>query len=172
MDDEEMPPFFEPPKDLHELYMMARMQTFNVEGFYSLYFKILFLIDVGKEMLPDADEECQHIKKMAENLLKDDKAYPRSGQMEYTDAGNYRISTGSQDTGLIEVHREDIEHGMMEAKEQKSTTLLPRLKNLDNMIFKKLVQFGVIEIRKESMEDVMLDSIMGEIQKEIYEREE
>lgn len=150
------------PRDLHEMYMSARAETFMVKGFASLYHKIYFLIDIGKEMLPDTIE-CLKIKRLAEELLKDPKAYPRAGQMEHTTGGCYRISTGGQDTGLIEVRHEDISHGRDEAKEQKATTLLPRLKNLDNMIFKKLVEYGIVDIKKPKLEDLMTEALINRI---------
>ena len=80
--------------------------------------------------------------------------------MEFS-GGNYKISTGSQDTGLIYVHQSEIQHGIEESKEQKATTLLPRLKNLDSKILNKLVEYGIVDIKKPKLEDLMMDDLMS-----------
>jgi len=160
-----------PPSDLHELYMTARAETFLTNNFYKLYFKILFLIDVGKEMLPET-EECMALRKTAEILLEDNKTYPSASQMEHTSRNSYRISTGRQDTGLIEVREEDLEQGREESREQKATQLLPRLKRMDSRIFEKLVQYGIIDVKRPTLEDLMKQDVMNDLQKFGVEEEE
>lgn len=151
------------PRDLHELYLTARAETFVQTTFYHLYFKILFLIDIGKEMLPDT-EDCIELRNSAVQLLEDMKTYPSASQMEYTAEGNYRISTSRQDTGLIEVREQDLEQGREESREQKATQLLPRLKRMDSRIFEKLVAYGIIDIKKPSLEELMRQDVMTDMQ--------
>ncbi len=159
------------PGDLHELYMTARADIFGVRSFYVLYFKLLFLINIGKEMLPN-DHDGIELRNEAVKIVNNPKTYPQPSQMEYTSSGNYRISTGGHDTGLIEVRQEDIGHGRDEAREQKATSLLPMLRDIDSKIFKKLVDVGTIDIKNPSMEDLLTDDVMMSIQTQMREQEE
>jgi hypothetical protein len=163
---QELPNF----RDLQQIYLGARASILTVESFYDLFFKVLFLVDIGKEMLPN-DAEGFNLRLEADEILKNPKTYPQNSQMEYT-SGNYRISTGGHDTGLIEVIQGDIGFGLQEAREQKATTLLPKLKTIDSKIFRKLVEFGIIEISRPTMEDMMNDELRVAIQNEISKKEE
>lgn len=148
------------PRDLYELYMMARAELYSVTNFNTLYFKMLFLIDLGKEMLPD---QYAGLRRAAEHLLADAGTYPQPSQMEYS--GNiYRLSTGASTTGLIEVRAEDINSGLNEIRDQKAAALLPRVKEMDSHIFKGLIESGVLEIKKPLMEEVLIEDVMSDIQ--------
>jgi hypothetical protein len=152
-----------PPRDLYELYMTARSELFTVINFTILYFKLIFLIDLGKEMLPDT---YAGLRRAAEQLLNDAKTYPGPSQLDFTGT-TYRISSGSDMTGLIEVRMEDINTGRDESKEQKATSLLPRIKEMDSKIFKSLIESGVVEVKRPSMEEVLMQDVMASIQEKM-----
>lgn len=162
---------YEIPRDLYEIYMKARAETFLVTSFSMLYFKILNLIDVGKEMLPNEPESIQ-LRSEVENLLKHMNTYPQPSQLEYTTEGTYRIDAGSRSIGLITVRPEDIEQGRDESREQKATSLIPRLKEIDNKIFKKLVEYQIVDVKRPEMEDLMIQDVMLSIQKKYEEKED
>jgi len=161
-----MSPFIEPPEDLYALYMMTRAEISSSKNFFQYYMKLTFLIDVGKEMLPD---EYQRLREEAERVLCEVKSYPETRQMEFTNEGLYRMGTGTNSTGLIHVRSEDLSVALEEVKNQQATTLIPTLKKLDSRIFKALIDAGVIEVKKPSMEDLMMQDIMMGIQKRLSE---
>ncbi len=107
-----------PPRDLYEMYMAGRASLFTVIDFRSRYFTLLELIITGAQMLPEGDFEA--LREEAFALVTSlTLAYPKPSHMEYI-GGIYRMSTGSRDTGLINVRAEDIDKGNMEVGEQKS----------------------------------------------------
>jgi hypothetical protein len=152
-----------PPRDLYELYMQARSELFSVVNFTVLYFKLIFLVDLGKEMLP---EEYEGLRQAAAKLLEDANIYPKPSQMELS-GNSYRISNGEDSTGLIEVRLEDINTGREESRDQKSTSLLPKIKEMDSKIFKALILSGVVEIKRPSMEEVLMQDVMAGIQEKM-----
>lgn len=154
------PPMMGTPRDLYELYMMARAELYSVVNFNTLYFKMLFLIDLGKEMLP---AEYDGLRRAAEKLLSDTGTYPQPSQMEFT-GQTYRISTGASTTGLIEVRVEDVNAGRDEIRDQKAASLLPRIKEMDSRIFKGLIESGILEIKRPLMEEVLMQDVMASIQ--------
>lgn len=158
-------PFLEPPKDLHELYMMTRAEISTAANFHQYYMKLMLLIDVGKEMLP---LEMAHLREEASNALTDSKNYPEPRQME-RDEGGYRMGTRTISTGLIHVRNEDLSIALEEVKNQQATSLIPILKRIDGKIFRALIECGIVEIKKPTMEELMMDDVMASIQRKIVE---
>ena len=153
------------PRDLYELYIVTRSETSMGLNFFQLYHKYIFLVDIGKEMLPTEYKELQKLRESAEDLLADGKTYPGTRQMEYVPSrGTYRISPGTAETGLIEVRKEDLAIALEEAKNQQATTLFPKLKALDNQIFNALVEYGIIKIKEPSLEELLTQEVMAGIQ--------
>ena len=91
----------EPPRDLHELYMRTRAQLSSSKSFYSLYMKMLSVVDIGSKLLPGTYKDF--IDEIGV-FLSSDIAYPGKRQMEQS-GNSYRMGTDS--TGLIIVGRED-----------------------------------------------------------------
>lgn len=152
-----------PPRDLYELYMTARSDLFSITSFTLLYFRLYGLVDLGKEMLP---ETYDGLRREAEALINNLSIYPNPTQLEVT-GSSYRISTGEHETGLIEVRFEDINTGREEAKDQKATALIPKLKEIDSKILRCLIEAGVIEVKKPNPEEIMMQEVMIDIQSKL-----
>ena len=156
----------EPPKDLYEEYMTARAELGNVQTFQELYFKLMSLIKIGKVMLTNHVK----LKKEIEDFLEDENNYHQARQMEYKEKENiYHLGPNTAQTGLIKVRAEDHERGLDEAKEQQSTQLVRDLQVMDNRILDALVDEGIIEIKSPSMEDVLMEDMMIDLQKKAEE---
>ena len=150
-----------PPQDLYELYMTTRAELSSAVNFYQYYMKLMLLVDIGKEMLPDS---YNFLREEAEEVLSSPKSYPESRQME-RDSDGYRLGPGSDSTGLIHIRNEDLREALDEVKNQQATTLIPKLKKIDSKIFKALVDCGIIDIKKPQMEEILMQDIMYNIQK-------
>ena len=166
-EEEEVPPMAiipMEPKDLCDLYMMARAELSSESSFYRRYLKLLYLIDIGKEMLP---AEAESLRREAEMLLTDVNSFPEARQMEITSSGTYRMGTGTSQTGLVEVKQEDISIALDEVKNQQATALIPKMMRLDSRIFRAIIREGIIKVKEPSMEEVMMDEVMFDLQKKV-----
>ena len=170
-EDEITPALLIQPEDLYELYLGTRAELSSSPSFYRLYLKLMFLIDVGKEMLPNTKIDV-NLRREAEELLSNISSYPEPRQMEYVDGGRYRMGTGSDTTGLVEVRSDDLEIALKEVKNQQATAIIPKLKNMDSKIFKRLIEVGIIEVKKASTEELLMQDVIMSINKKARELNE
>ncbi len=151
----------ESPQDLHELYMRLRLNLSKTTGFFPYYMKLFSLIDIGSQLLPD---KYTVLKEEIEDILEDDDYYIQKRQME-KDGDLYRL--GGDGTGLIMVRSEEISYGLREATEQQAAHIIPRLKRIDNRIFRSLVEENVIERKRPILEELLIEQTMAELSKHI-----
>ena len=157
------------PRDLFEIYMMTRAEISIGQSFYELYLKLLSLIDIGKEMLPPGMENLRY---EAEQILMNETYYPETRQLESTNDGRYRVGPENASTGLVFVRQEDLLAAIDEVKNQQATKIIPRLKYIDSRIFKALIDCGIIEVKRPSMEELLAQDVMMSMQNKMQQREE
>lgn len=165
-DREDLSYMMEPPRDLHEMYMKIRLKLSSSGSFYSLYMKLLTLVDIGSQMLP---EEYKELNEEVCDFLSSELVFPGKRQMEQSQNGSYRM--GSDTTGLIIVNERDIETGLRDTLEQQTTKLLPKLKYYDSLILKILVNTGFIEKKRPILEDLLIDQTITELSQKIAEKQ-
>ena len=164
--------FMEPPGDLHEIYMRLRQGLSKAVGFYAYYLKLLSLVDIGSQLLPPGKQKengFDYLKEEVETILEDDDYYIQKRQME-KDGNVYRL--GGDGTGLIIVRAEEITQGLQEAIEQQASSIIPKLKRLDNKIFRILVDTSVVERKRSTLEDLLIDQTMEQIQTILNKQQE
>jgi hypothetical protein len=155
-----------PPRDLYEVYMLSRAELSFTKSFHEVYLKLIFLIDIGKEMLGD-DEDSVALRELAEQTLIDVKSYPDSRNVEIDEEGNYNLKTGDEGTGMINVRREDLDVALMELKNQQATRIVPVLRDLDSRIFKTLIDTGVIIVKYPRMQELLAQDMLIKVQQKI-----
>lgn len=161
--DESLDYLMEPPADLHELYMRLRLNLSKSNSFHKIYILLLSLLDVGGQLLPN---NYKDVKEEVELVLEDEDYYPQKRQVE-KDGSDYRL--GGDNTGLIVVRSEDISYGLREAIEQQTSALIPKLKVLDNKIFRALVEEGEIKRKQPMLEDLLIEDSIDELREKLGE---
>lgn len=164
LDEGPIEPFFPPmgpPRDFHEIYMESARKTTEVSSFKKMYLLHLSLIRMGMNMLPD---DYEWLRKKASEFLNMRTTYPDESKTESTDHGTYRMGTGSGNTGLVEVLHSDLEKGDKMVEEQQSASLLRRTQSILGDIDKALMESGILEVKKPSMEDLLIQDVMAAIQ--------
>ena len=164
-EDNSMDYLMEPPRDLHQIYMRLRQSLSKAPTFYKIYLTLFSLIDIGAQLLPD---RYGKLLEEVELTLESDDSYPQKRQVE-KDGNEYRLS--SDGTGLIVVRNEEITYGLKEAIEQQSCHIIPRLKKLDNKVFRVLVANGVIEKKQSILEDLLISQTIKELNEAIQNKE-
>jgi len=155
------------PKDLLTMYMEDRADMSEMTNFHGLYMKLLSLIDVGKEMLPD---RYKTLRDEASNLLMSDAVYPKTRHMDIS-GGHYRMGLSDNEMGIIIVRHEDLQLGIDEMQNQQAMRAIPKLKAMDDRIFKVLVKERIVIAKKPNLGDIVLKDFVEGFIKEMKEVE-
>ncbi len=149
------------PNDLHDIYLMNRASMSEENSFHNLYIKILFSIDMGKEMLPTDEnyknyKDCQRLHDEAEAVLENVSNYPSAYKMELDTAKiKYTLESPKDNTGIITVKTEDVDKGIRGIQNQQAIKFIPKLRSIDSRIFKALIVAEIIVTKKPNVDDLI-----------------
>lgn len=149
----------EPAKDLVQIYMDNLRRMSEVESASMHYRLLIQSINIGKALLREHEE----LKQKASKFLESSNNYPEERQMELTEGRYYRM--GGKGTGSIVVRPEELEIGAMEAINQQSDLLMPKLKLIDNQIFTALIEEGWIKRKNQDMKEYMDQILFKKLKK-------
>lgn len=181
MDEFDGPPTSEPiiadsismPTDLYGMYIQNRASMSTCFSSNELYSKLMFSIEIGKEMLPEKDE-YDEIREDGEEILTNAKYYPGKRTMESDSRGRYKLTSTNQKTGLIYVRVEEITQGTRELINQQCSELIPGIRKVDNKIFKSLIDEGIITTKRPTLDDMfdmMLINMYDSLEKAKVDKE-
>ena len=151
------------PQDLLTTYMEDRADMSEMTNFHGLYMKLLSLIDVGKEMLPD---KYSTLRNEASRLLMSDDTYPKTRNMDMS-GGHYRMGLSDKKMGIINVREEDLQLGIDEMQNQQAMHIIPKLKEMDDKIFRILVVEKIVIAKKPNLKDIVTREVMEEFAEEM-----
>ena len=151
------------PKDLHTLYMKNLSDMQEEYDFQKLYAKLLFSIDIGKDMLPDSYSD---LRKETERILLDRRTYPGKRDIRIDSTGEqYQISS-SDGAGLMKFRLDgtsEMKEGIEDLKTQQATMLIPRLRQIDSKIKRALQKEKIIMIKKPDIEEIFKNRILSSL---------
>ena len=149
------------PKDLLTLYMdnLADMQ--EEFDFQKLYAKLLFSIDIGKDMLTDKHAE---LREKAEQILLDRRTYPGNRDIRIDSSGQQYQVSSSDGAGHMKFRLEgtaELKEGIEDIKNQQATMLIPRLRKIDGEIKRALQRENIIVIKTPDIEEIFKNRILS-----------
>lgn len=146
-------------KDILTLYMRnleTMSKSINEEQYYRC---VLQSINLGKALLSNEHSE---LKQKATQMLLNKLNYPHKRQMTLTESSSpkpyYRM--GSSETGAITVRPEEIDVGNQEAINQQCNEIVPRLKEIEIIIFETLIKDKVIKGKPIDLEEIILEQAL------------
>ena len=148
------------------MYMDKRQNISPDGSFHTMYMNLLDLISIGKEMLPESEN---NLRKIAGQILMDKRIYPDKITMNIDDS-HYRLG-GGESTGIINVRPEDIEYGIHEVRDQQSVPLIKEIKEIDSKILRALIKSGIVIVKRPDIRTELSANIIKNFKKKIKEKE-